>query len=955
MRVLGIKRCLWVVSLFVSANSYAANSDTGSWSPVIDMPIIPVAVANLPNGNVLAWAAKDKDNFGGVNGRTYTAIFDPYNGTSSEMLVSNTDHDMFCPGINNLPDGRILVAGGSGNEKTSIYDPSTGTWQSGDPMNTVRGYQGNVTLTDGSILTLGGSWSDQAGNKNAERWTLEAGWIPYPAIRSIDTVRDGSPDPAGEFRDDNHAWLWAAPNGKVFHAGPSRNMHWIDFEGDGTVTPAGTRGSDPYSMNGTTVMYDAGKILKTGGAQAYDGLPGAYPATKSSYIIDINTDTAAVQQVQDMSFGRAFHNSVVLPNGEVFVSGGMEAPIGFSDEDAVLIGEIWNPNTRTWTQTAPMVKPRTYHSVSLLLNDGRVLVGGGGLCGSCAVNHPDVEIFSPPYLFVAGSDALATRPVITGAPTTAGYDTALTITTNSAISSFALVRSSSATHSVNNEQRRVPLMFTRVSATNYRVNMPSRNIAPPGDYMLFAMNAAGTPSVARTMNIGSAAVAPTLASGRYQLDSPTSGQRLGAPEWNNDQARMLDAGIWTDQQWDIEHLGGLVYTVKNVATQKFLAVNNAFCGDEGFDYIIGSTADTAKNQRWIITQSGSNYTLRPQHCKTKALDREQNLNNANAIVWDYTVNHAPQLWKLNALSTVPVTPEPPVSDGVIIADGEYWLQSPVQGQNLTMPEWNGFTPRMVDQAVWGDQKWQVKHVGGGIHTIQNAYYGQYLQVTGAYCGDGLGNTSGAASGAAANQQWRFYTSGSNYTLKPAHCLTKNLDREQGLVNANAIIWEALDNHAPQLWKLVSTGQPVVTDPAALADGRYWVESPSFGQRLLTPTWNDEKARMVNTAVWDDQKWDIKHIGNGQYTLQNAYSGKFLQVSGSFCGAGLGATDGLSTSAAGDNQKWLITKSGTSFNLRPVHCPTKGLDREEGLLDANVIVWDFMENHGPQLWNMVLAN
>ncbi|PWQ95704.1 RICIN domain-containing protein [Leucothrix arctica] len=949
-----IERSLLIIPLLLSANVYAANSDTGSWSAVIDMPIIPVAVANLPNGNVLTWAAKDRNAFGGVTGRTYTAIFDPYNGTSTEALISYTNHDMFCPGINNLPDGRILVAGGSGNEKTSIYDPATGAWATGDPMNTVRGYQGNVTLTDGSLLTLGGSWSDQAGNKNAERWTLEAGWIPYPAIKSIDTVRDGSPDPAGEFRDDNHAWLWAAPNGKVFHAGPSSNMHWVDFAGDGTVTAAGTRGNDPYSMNGTTVMYDAGKILKTGGAQAYDGLPGQYPATKSSYTIDINNDTAVVQQVQDMAYSRAFHNSVVLPSGEVFVSGGMTAPIGFSDEDAVLVGEIWNPSTQAWTQTAAMVKPRTYHSVSILLNDGRVLVGGGGLCAGCAVNHPDVEIFSPPYLYVNGTDTLATRPVITQAPDTAAYNSNITVQTNSAVTAFALVRANSATHSVNNEQRRVPVTFTRISATNYQVNMPSRNVAPPGNYMLFALNAAGTPSVSQTIKVGSADVAPTLANGLYEIESPTSAQRLGAPEWNNFQARMVGAGDWTDQHWDIEHLGGLVYTVQNVATQKYLEVNNAFCGTEGFDYIVGSDTSASKNQRWIITQGASgNYSFRPQHCKTKGLDREQDLLNASAIVWDYAPNHAPQLWKLNALSTTPVV-EPPTGDGVVMPDGEYWLESPIQGQRLTLPEWSNFIPRMVDSAEWSDQKWIVKHLGDGVHTIQNTYHQQYLQVTGSFCADGLGSISGSATSASANQQWRIYQSGTNYTLKPAHCLTKSLDREGGFVNANAIVWNSEDNHVPQLWKLASTSNSVVVEPGAIADGRYWIESPSFGQRLLAPEWNNFDARMVGTGVWDDQKWDITHLGGGEYTIKNVYSNKYLQVANSFCGTGLGAINGGDTGTA-DNQKWLITTSGSSYNFRPVHCPTKGLDREEGLVNANAIVWDFIANHGPQLWNVVLAN
>ena len=50
---------------------------------------------------------------------------------------------------------------------------------------------------------------------------------------------------------------------------------------------------------------------------------------------------------------------------------------------------------------ASQPEPRNYHSVAVLLPDGTVFSGGGGLCGSCATNHPDGQIFYPPYLFNA--------------------------------------------------------------------------------------------------------------------------------------------------------------------------------------------------------------------------------------------------------------------------------------------------------------------------------------------------------------------------------------------------------------------------------------------------------------------------------------------------------------------------------------------------------------------------
>ena len=204
-----------------------------------------------------------------------------------------------------------------------------------------------------------------------------------------------------------------------------------------------------------------------------------------------------------MAYARAFHNSVVLPNGQVMVIGGESYAVNFSDNTSVLVPELWDPATESFTALPPMSVPRNYHSVALLLPNARVLSAGGGLCGNgCATNHPNLQILTPHYLRNADGTA-ATRPVITQAPTVAGYGSALQVTADSAISAFALVRMTSTTHSVNNDQRRLALKFQTNANNSYTVAMPTNpGWAIPGNYMLFAMNAQGVPSVAKILNVG---------------------------------------------------------------------------------------------------------------------------------------------------------------------------------------------------------------------------------------------------------------------------------------------------------------------------------------------------------------------------------------------------------------------------------------------------------------------
>jgi galactose oxidase len=480
-------------------NVASQNTLASYWSAPITLPIVPVAAANLPDGRVLVWSADNSTSFtpGEVSpGTTYTTIFDPTTNSSSEVIVSNTGHDMFCPGIANLPDGRIFVTGGSTSAAVSIYDPHTYSWSSAQPMNIPRAYQGSLTLSNGGVFVLGGSWNGGLGNKNGETWFPNTGWQENSAVLASAILTN---DAQGVYRADNHVWMFADSNGWVFQAGPSKTMHWINTAGNGSITAAAPRGNDNDAMNGNAVLYDIGKILTVGGAPSYENSD----ATANANLISFrgNSGAIVVTPIGPMHYRRAFSNSVVLPNGEVVVMGGETYPVTFSDDTAVLTPELFNPADNSFTLLAMQAIPRTYHSIGLLLPDGRVLSGGGGLCGNCSTNHPDVEILTPPYLLNSDGSP-APRPTITSAPNQATLGSTITVTTDSAVSAFVLMRFSSVTHSINNEQRRVPVSFSTNANGSYQLNIPSDNgVLITGYYMLFALYSNGVPSVASTIQI----------------------------------------------------------------------------------------------------------------------------------------------------------------------------------------------------------------------------------------------------------------------------------------------------------------------------------------------------------------------------------------------------------------------------------------------------------------------
>lgn len=494
---------------FTAAGYTAAQSTaaTKPWTAPIALPLVPASAANLPDGKLLMWSAQGTTYFGSNGGlATYTTVFDPASGTSTPTVTTNPGQEMFCEGLSMLADGGILVSGGSDAGKTSRFDPQKGSWSAAGTLNIPRAYNASTTMSDGSVFTVGGSWNGGFGGKFGEVWspatqawrTLSAVPSDMPTAANAANPPLNGPDAAGVYRADNHMWLFGAADGWVFHAGPSAAMHWIDTRGAGAIVQAGLRSDDPYAMTASAVMYDAGKILKLGGAPNHD----SGDAFKTAYVIDISAGppkAPTVRKVAPMAYGRTFVNSVALPNGEVVVIGGQTYPKGFSDDFSVLAAELWSPVTERFVTLPPMQKARNYHSIALLLPDGRVLAGGGGLC-ACAGDHPDVEILTPPYL-LASDGTPAARPMLQTAPAAATWGAQVAVTTDRPVRQFALVRMASATHSVNTDQRRIPVAFTG-DAGRYTLAIPTdRGALLPGNYMLFALDAQGVPSVARTVNI----------------------------------------------------------------------------------------------------------------------------------------------------------------------------------------------------------------------------------------------------------------------------------------------------------------------------------------------------------------------------------------------------------------------------------------------------------------------
>jgi len=379
----------------------------GQWSEVSSWPILAVHANLLPTGQVIAWDATpddfDDDPHTIENYTTRVTIWDPVSDTHREAY-NDTNADLFCSGSSHLWDGRIVFAGGDSGKQgrngplsnSSIYDPWTNTWTQSDRLNAPRWYSSVAPLANGELLTFGGTYSP---SPIAEVLQLNKQWRPLP----IQTQYTFSGD---------YSWLQTTTDGDVMYLGPHNTLSTLDTADNGIWSTGPERDDVAYRGYGSYALYDVDKVLIAGGGNS----------EASSVIVDMSSQTTS--PTSDMTTGRRQHNLTILADGSVLATGGNSSGADLLDlNNSIMTPEVWDPELGVWSQLADMNRVRQYHSVALLLADGRVLSAGGGYCGICSeerYHEQNAEIFSPPYLFDESGE-LAIRPEITALPTVATY------------------------------------------------------------------------------------------------------------------------------------------------------------------------------------------------------------------------------------------------------------------------------------------------------------------------------------------------------------------------------------------------------------------------------------------------------------------------------------------------------------------------------------------------------
>lgn len=538
-----------------------------------DMAVHAALLHTAPRGEVLYFGGTYHADYSWIHDIASDKIRKPTTGTQQIDRNSPTfgllGSDLFCSGHAFLHTGELLVAGGQlpnpeaengedpdqhrhggmaggGERRAFRFLPDAERWFDAAAMNLApdgseksggRWYPVLITLDTGQILAVGGH-SDvrenfPAGNRRHSNNTPER----YHPIDNTWKFVGGDTTEENQIGAYDYHRIFLMPNGNVFFASNTREANRVynpasgKFLADPVVELAPDRmyQSPPQEIfdDETGELID---ILRSTAIVTAVMLPLIHAENYvarfliagdvNTYVCDFGEDQPRWRRTNRRDWAgtpprRNWSTGVLLPTGEVFVTGGCSNTSSPEAQEQSLVreGEIcraisdWSidlPGDRfydiervTWRTVERAAVGRRYHGTALLLPDGTVWTGGSNGTvdfprdsGVELLPERRLEIYRPAYCrHMDRADLLdAPERVEPGENFFARYRS------DFRISRVAFVRNGSCTHGFNSDQRYVTLAFAAEGRDRLRVTAPPNfRIAPPGYYMLWLIDSRGLP------------------------------------------------------------------------------------------------------------------------------------------------------------------------------------------------------------------------------------------------------------------------------------------------------------------------------------------------------------------------------------------------------------------------------------------------------------------------------
>lgn len=358
-----------------------------------------------------------------------------------------------------------------------------------------------------------------------------------------------------------------------------------------------------------------------------------------------------------------------------------------------------------------------------------------------------------------------------------------------------------------------------------------------------------------------------------------------------------NVGFWTNgqtanQKFSVKYLENGYYTISAQHSDKSIRISNNSLNVEQ------SYRNEFDNEQWIIKKTGDGYyniisKINGRYLMQSATGNAESGENNNSANQKFIFEKPT-----------------PMKGSKTIENGTYIVKSAINNNSVFDVPGSSIKDNQVIN-IWennstANQKFEVTYIGEGYYTLIAQHSGKAIEVANGskklYT-----NIQQNAKDTTDKQKWIIKDAGDGYYNIISKCSEFCIG-----IDENSLQMQNINNSNTQRFKFE---KPIpLKGTQTIADGKYVIAS-ELNRKLVfdvpqSSNKDGEKLELWTNGLTSNQKFNVKYIGEGYYTLTAEHSGKVLEVANN--DKKLNAAIVQNTYKASENQQWIIKDVGNGY-------------------------------------------
>ena len=436
----------------------------------------------------------------------------------------------------------------------------------------------------------------------------------------------------------------------------------------------------------------------------------------------------------------------------------------------------------------------------------------------------------------------------------------------------------------------------------------------------------------------------TIEEGTYVIKSAINDKFVldieDASKANGANLQIYQSNGTNAQKFKVKYLNNGYYTIESVNSGKVLDVDDAkkTQGTNVQQYDSNNT----DAQKWTIKKNSDGTYSLVSKCNNLYMDVKDGIasNSRNIQVYGGNGTKAQKFKFEKVADSINYSEKAEKT----ISDGTYTIKSAINDKFVldidNASKSNGANVQIYQSNGTNAQKFKVKYLNNGYYTIESVNSGKVLDVDNAGKNQGT-NVQQYGSNNTDAQKWIIAKNTDGTYSIVSKCNNLYLDVKDGIASSgkNIQVYGENGTRAQKFKFEVVTNNSEsnnVKPQKTIADGTYTIKSSLNTKYVFDIAWgstqNYGNLQLYQDSTVGQQRFKVKYLGDGYYSITAAHSGRVLDVSNA------GKTNGTNvqqySSNNSDAQKWIIAKNSDGTYSIVSKCNNLYMDVKDGIAGNN---------------------